>query len=112
MPGLRKRAGQAAPEPGRSSPFGIRTGLKLASTGSGGASATLRVQRDGPNEAASVDSETITTLVHAAAAAAVGGRSGRGELSDVYITFVQPAAEHPLTAEAQVVGESNQLPSC
>ena len=92
------------------SPFAVRTGLKLVSADAGRATATLRVHRDSPNHASSVDSDAISALVQATAAAATGG--DRPDLSDIYITFVRPTPEHPLTADARVVRQEGHLHSC
>ena len=109
MRGLRKQEDEAlAQDP--SPPFAVRAGLKLASADPGHAAATLRLQRDGTDRAAIVDSDAISALVQASAAAATGG--GRGDLSDIYITFVQSRPEQPLTADAHVVREEGSLHSC
>jgi acyl-coenzyme A thioesterase PaaI-like protein len=112
MRGLRKQPDRACSSQGEGSPFAVRTGLKLVSADPGRATATLRVQRDGLTDEATVDSDTISALVQATAAAATAGPSGRRDLSDIYITFVQPAPEHPLTAEARVVRQEGYLHSC
>ena len=92
------------------SAFAVGAGLRLVSMEPGRATATLRVQRERPAEAATVSSDAISALVQATAAAAVGGQGG--VLSDVYITFVRPVPQHPLTAEARVVKPGDFLQSC
>jgi len=109
---LRKQVDDASASHHAGSPFAVRTGLKLVSADAGRATATLRVQRDSQTDAATVDSDAISALVQATAAAAAGGPRGRRGLSDIYITFVQPAPEHPLTADARVVREEGYVHSC
>jgi acyl-coenzyme A thioesterase PaaI-like protein len=113
VPGLRRRRAEAVPRRDGSAPFAVRTGLKLVSADAGRATATLRVRRDRLDDPATVDSDAISALVQATAAAATADGSGRrGGLSDIYITFVQPMPEHPLTAEGRVVTEEGHLHSC
>ena len=107
------RRGADSPVAPPSEPFAVRTGLKLVSAEEGRAAATLRIDRDGPRQGDTVDSDAINALVQATAAAAVGGSEGNGGgPSDIYITFVRPAPEHPLTAEARVVSHRGSLQSC
>jgi acyl-coenzyme A thioesterase PaaI-like protein len=110
--GLRKRPEEPSPIADPGSPFAVRTGLKLVSADADRATATLRVQRDSHTEGVTVDSDAISALVQATAAAAAGGPGGRRDLSDIYITFVRPAPEHPLTADARVVRRDGLLRSC
>jgi acyl-coenzyme A thioesterase PaaI-like protein len=115
MRGLRKRpegteSSAEAAAPGTPTPFASRAGLRLVSAEPGRATATLRVQREDPAEPGVVSSDAISALVQATAAAAVGARAA--VLGDVYITFVRPEPQHPLTAEAQVVKPGDLLKSC
>jgi acyl-coenzyme A thioesterase PaaI-like protein len=125
MRGLKKRPAAMAdraeegtgsePKPASSeggSPFAVRAGLKLVSADAGRATATLHVRRDSHGEGARVNSDAVSGLVQASAAATATGSEGRSELSDVYITFVRPTPQHPLTAEARVVGLEGPFQSC
>ena len=121
MRALRKRpvalAERERPEEARSgtlggaSPFAVRAGLKLVSEDAGRASATLSLRRESCGDGR-VHTDAVSALIQAAAAAAIGsGRHPEGP-SDIYITFVRPAPQDPLNAEARVVGREDPLRSC
>lgn len=106
------------PEAGRlqhGSPFAEDAGLRLVAVEEGRATVTLPL----PSSGAAVDPVhrgAITVLVESAATAAALGPertpaadAGTGEL---YVSFVRPAPEHPLRAEARVVSQAGGRKSC
>ncbi|MFN2617436.1 MAG: PaaI family thioesterase [Thermoleophilaceae bacterium] len=115
-----KRRGESGVEPSGDdraaaphSPFAVKTGLKLVSAEADRATGTLHVRRESLTESGIVRSDAISALVQATAAAAAGGQGWESaSLSDIYITFVQPAPQHPLTAEGRVVPDDGPLRRC
>ena len=94
------------------SPFASEAGLRLVSSEEARSVVTLPVHRG----AGSGDAHpgAITALVEAAAAAAAGDLVRQHDLTQrgISVNFVRPLSEHPLVAEARMLGSEGALRTC
>ena len=98
----------------RGSPFATQVGLKLVFADSGKAAVTLPVTAGALSGEGTVHRGAITALVEAAAGATLpeAEEQEAAALSDIKISFVRPAPQHPLVAEARTLACHGSLRSC
>ena len=91
-----------------------QVGLKLVFADSGKAAVTLPVTADSLSGEGTVHRGAITALVEAAAGATLpeAEEQEAAALSDIKISFVRPAPQHPLVAEARTLACHGSLRSC
>jgi uncharacterized protein (TIGR00369 family) len=98
------------------SPFAEQAGLRLVSVEEGRATVTLPVQPSSLAANGTIHRGAITALVEAAATAAALGPaetpSGDEGASELYVSFVRSAPQHPLNAEARIVSQAGSRKSC
>ena len=120
--GPRRRARTAAGEEPRrvelehAPPFAEQFGIRLVAVEEGRATATLPVGSPGLADDRRVRRGAITLLIEAAAMATTLGSerpSSRAQgPSDLFVSFLGAMPDHPLTAEARVVGRAGSRENC
>jgi uncharacterized protein (TIGR00369 family) len=108
--------GHQSPQLRHGSPFSEQAGLRLVSVEEGRAMVTLPVQPSSLAASGAIHRGAITALVEAAAtAAALGPAAAPGEdagASELYVSFVRAAPQHPLNAEARIVSQAGPRKNC
>ena len=98
------------------SPFAEQAGLRPILVEEGRATVTLPARSESLTTAGMLHRGAVTVLVEAAAMAAALGpdRSPHGQdgTSELYVSFVRPAPEPPLNAEARVVSQAGRRKNC
>ena len=96
------------------SPFSAQVGLKLVFADGGRAAVTLPITAEALNGEGTVHRGAITALVQAAAGAAAPEpmEHQAAAISDINISFLRPAPQHPLVAEARTLACHGALRSC
>ena len=90
--------------------------MKLVALDEGRATVTLPADAPTLSAPGNVRRGAITVLVEAAAIAAALGTerwaSDEQAASELFLSFLRPVPDHPLTAEAHVVSQSGRRRSC
>jgi acyl-coenzyme A thioesterase PaaI-like protein len=96
------------------SPLGGHAGLKLVAAGDDRATMTLPADTPGP-AVGGARRGAMTLLVEAAGMAAAlgpGWTDSEEQARELFVTFLRPAPDHPLTAEARVMSRAGRRRNC